>query len=51
MARSLAVSQQAGVRAVLVHALSEQAKAVYMHYGFQPSPTNPMTLLVKLASR
>jgi GNAT superfamily N-acetyltransferase len=51
MARSLAVSQQAGVRAVLVHALSEQAKAFYMHYGFQPSPTNPMTLLVKLGSR
>lgn len=47
--RSLAVSQQAGVRAVLVHALHDRAKQFYEHYGFQVSPLHPMTLMLRLA--
>jgi GNAT superfamily N-acetyltransferase len=46
--RSLAVSQQAGVRAVLVHALHERATQFYEHYGFQASPLHPMTLMLRL---
>jgi GNAT superfamily N-acetyltransferase len=46
--RAVSVSQNAGVRALLVHALNLQAKAFYEHYGFQTSPTNPMTLLLRL---
>jgi hypothetical protein len=46
--RTLAVSQQAGIRALIVHALSEQAKSFYLHYGFQESPFNQMTLLLNL---
>ena len=48
--RAVAVSQSAGVRAVLVHALHERAKQFYEHYGFQPSPAHAMTLMVRLSS-
>lgn len=46
--RAVAVSQNAGVRALLVHALHERAKAFYQHYGFQASPLHPMTLMLRL---
>ncbi|HPT57509.1 MAG TPA: GNAT family N-acetyltransferase, partial [Casimicrobium sp.] len=48
--RAVAVSQNAGVRALLVHALHERAKAFYEHYGFQSSPLHPMTLMLRLNS-
>lgn len=48
--RTVAVSENAGVRALLVHALHEKAKQFYEHYGFQPSPTHPMTLMLRLSS-
>ncbi len=48
--RAVAVSQNAGVRALLVHALHEKAKQFYERYGFQPSPTHPMTLMLRLSS-
>ena len=48
--RAVAVSQNAGVRALLVHALHEKARQFYEHYGFQPSPTYPMTLMLRLSS-
>jgi GNAT superfamily N-acetyltransferase len=46
--RAVMVSQNAGVRALLVHALNDRAKAFYEHYGFQSSPLHPMTLLLRL---
>jgi GNAT superfamily N-acetyltransferase len=48
--RAVAVSHNAGVRALLVHALHEKAKQFYEHYGFQSSPTHPMTLMLRLSS-
>lgn len=48
--RAAAVSQDTGVRALLVHALHEKAKQFYEHYGFQASPTHPMTLMLRLSS-
>jgi predicted GNAT family N-acyltransferase len=48
--RSLVVSQNTGVRALLVHALSEKAKQFYEYYGFTESPINPMTLMLRLKS-
>lgn len=48
--RAITVSQNTGVRALLVHALHEQAKAFYEHYGFQISPMHPMTLMLRLNS-
>ena len=38
-----------GIRSILVHAISEQAKAFYLALGFDPSPSEPMTLMVTLA--
>lgn len=46
--RAVAVSQNAGVRALLVHALHERAKQFYLRYGFQESPQHPMTLMLRL---
>jgi hypothetical protein len=49
--RALTVSQNAGVRALLVHALHERAKQFYEHYGFQESPQHPLTLMLRLAGQ
>ena len=46
--RCALVSQHAGIRAVLVHALHDRAKQFYEHYGFQASPIHPLTLLLRL---
>jgi len=46
--RAVGVSQNAGVRALLVHALHDSAKRFYEHYGFQESPQHPMTLMLRL---
>ena len=46
--RAVAVSQNAGVRALLVHALHERAKQFYLRYGFQESPQHLMTLMLRL---
>lgn len=46
--RALAVADNAGVRALLVHALHERAKTFYEHYGFQVSPLHPLTLMLRL---
>lgn len=48
VARVKLVAQNAGVRALLVHALHDQAKQFYEHYGFQASPLHPMTLMLRL---
>lgn len=48
VARALTVAENAGVRALLVHALHNRAKQFYEHYGFQTSPLNPMTLMLRL---
>jgi len=37
-----------GIRGLLVHAISEDAKTFYEHHGFQASPTQPMTLVLSL---
>jgi GNAT superfamily N-acetyltransferase len=46
--RAVSVSHNAGVRALLVHALHDRAKQFYEHYGLQPSPHHPMTLMLQL---
>lgn len=47
--RVVHIAGHAGVRAVLVHALHEEAKGFYEHYGFQPSPIHPMTLMIAVS--
>lgn len=46
--RSLQIAQQVGVRALLVQALSEQAKQFYLHHGFVESPLDEMKLFLPL---
>ena len=46
--RSLAVANNTGVRALLVHALHERAKQFYLYFGFQASPVHPLTLMLRL---
>ncbi|MCI1730482.1 MAG: GNAT family N-acetyltransferase [Chiayiivirga sp.] len=46
--RTVNVAQDAGIRALLVHALHDRAKQFYQHYGFQASPLHPMTLMLRL---
>lgn len=37
-----------GIRGILAHAISNEAKAFYERYGFQSSPAHPMTLVLSL---
>lgn len=46
--RAVAVSQNAGVKALLVHALHDRAKRFYEHYGFKASSIHEMTLMLVL---
>lgn len=46
--RVLRASEHIGVRGILVHAASAAARNFYLHMGFDPSPTAPDTLLLRL---
>jgi len=46
--RTLQASEIAGIRAVLLHAISESSKRFYLHYGFAESPIDPMTMMIAL---
>jgi GNAT superfamily N-acetyltransferase len=37
-----------GIRGIVVHAISEEAKAFYVALGFDPSLVEPMTLMITL---
>ena len=49
LARASHAADLIGARAVLVHAVGDRAASFYRRYGFEPSPTNPlhMVLLMK----
>lgn len=45
MQRTLLVSEETGIRLLLfVHAVNEDARSFYLHYGFESSPSDPMNL-------
>jgi predicted N-acetyltransferase YhbS len=46
--RVLAAGDAIGIRGIVVHAISEDAKAFYLALGFLPSPTHDMTLMIPL---
>jgi GNAT superfamily N-acetyltransferase len=46
MLRTLAASETIGVRAMLVHAADEEARAFYLRHGLEPSPTDPLHLMI-----
>lgn len=47
--RVLQAAGAIGIRGLLVHALSDDAKAFYLKLGLEPSPLEPMTLMATLA--
>jgi GNAT superfamily N-acetyltransferase len=51
VARVQSVAENAGVRALLVHALNERARQFYEHYGFRVSQVHPMILMLPLQRR
>jgi len=44
--RTLQAAEIAGIRAILVSAISPDAKKFYEKYGFVSSPANPQTLMI-----
>lgn len=46
MLRTLAASRTVGVRAMLVHAMDENARAFYMRHGLEPSRSDPLHLMI-----
>lgn len=47
--RVIAAADAIGIRGMIVHALSEDAKAFYEHVGFDSSPLDPMILMATIA--
>lgn len=47
--RVLNAAEVLGIRGLLVHAISDDAKAFYLALGLEPSVLDPMTLMVTLA--
>jgi GNAT superfamily N-acetyltransferase len=47
--RTIQAAEIAGIRAILVHAISDGAKRFYEKYGFHTSPVDPMTVMITLA--
>jgi predicted N-acetyltransferase YhbS len=48
ISRAIGAAETIGVRAILVHAISDGAKAFYEKHGFRSSPIEPMTLMVTI---
>jgi GNAT superfamily N-acetyltransferase len=44
--RTVQAAEIAGIRAVLVHAKDDAARTWYLHWGFEPSPTDPYHLFL-----
>jgi GNAT superfamily N-acetyltransferase len=42
--RTVRIADNAGVRALLVHAVDQRARNFYQHYDFMPSPTDDLHL-------
>ena len=47
--RTLTVAETVGIRAILLLAISEEAKRFYLHHGFAESPVDPLTMMITLA--
>lgn len=47
--RVIQVAETIGIRGMLVHALSDDVREFYLKVGFEPSPGDPMLLMITLA--
>jgi GNAT superfamily N-acetyltransferase len=48
MMRTLSAAETIGVRAMLIHAIDDQARRFYLRHGLEPSPSDPMHLMILL---
>ena len=48
MLRTLSAGETIGVRAMLVHAQDQDARRFYFRHGLQPSPSDPLHLMILL---
>ena len=48
--RTLKAAEIAGIRALLVHALDDEAAGFYRHLGFLESPVDPLVLALPVAT-
>jgi GNAT superfamily N-acetyltransferase len=48
--RLVQAAEIGGIRAILVHAISEEAKRFYEGWGFSLSPLDPMTLMITMGN-
>jgi hypothetical protein len=44
--RTAQAADTIGIRALLVHAIDEDAKRFYVHFNFEPSAVDPMHLML-----
>ena len=49
LSRAVQAADVAGARAVLVHAIDEEARAFYKHFGFDDTPVGPLQLMSLIA--
>jgi GNAT superfamily N-acetyltransferase len=47
--RTLGAADAVGIRAILLHAMTDDAKRFYLRHGFAESPVDPMTMMIPLA--
>lgn len=47
--RTVRVAEIAGVRGILIHAISDGAKRFYEKYGFISSPIDPLTVMITIS--
>jgi len=48
IARCVQVADTIGVRAILAHALHDEACSFYAHFEFEPSPTDPLHMVLSM---
>jgi GNAT superfamily N-acetyltransferase len=46
LVRTAQAAEIVGVRALLVHAIDDEARRFYLHFNFEPSPADPMHLML-----
>ena len=46
---TMAAARTIGIACLLVHAMDEGARSFYLHFDFEPSPTDPLHLFLRLA--
>jgi len=48
IARTVAIAEQAGIRALLTHPIDAAADAFYRRFGFEPTPAHERQLILLL---